>query len=344
MLSTMTHQYVKLLWTNKALRISSLLGIMLALSYVLPVLEPFRHSVMDYLKMIWWAVALGLLAGGMIDHYVPDSYVSHVLARRRKRTVLYSVLLGFLLSACSHGILALGMQLYKKGASTSSVVGFLMASPWANLPLTILLFGFFGAGAFFIVGAALLVGMTTGLIYQVLEWKGWVEGPAVNPQIDENFSIMEDAKKRFVHAEWSIARFRKDARSILAGAVSLSNMVLWWILIGVIAAGLAGAYVPQTFMQEYLGPSLLGLFLTLVLATVIEVCSEGSAPMAFELYRQTGALGNSFTFLMAGVATDYTEIGLIWSNIGRRAALWLPVVTVPQVLLLAWIANQFGAP
>jgi hypothetical protein len=42
---------------------------------------------------------------------------------------------------------------------------------------------------------------------------------------------------------------------------------------------------------------------------------------------------------MAGVATDYTEIGLIWSNIGKRAALFLPLVTVPQVLLLGWLAN-----
>ena len=43
---------------------------------------------------------------------------------------------------------------------------------------------------------------------------------------------------------------------------------------------------------------------------------------------------------MAGVATDYTEIGLLWLNIGRRTALWLPAVTVPQILLLAYFFNQ----
>jgi uncharacterized membrane protein YraQ (UPF0718 family) len=80
---------------------------------------------------------------------------------------------------------------------------------------------------------------------------------------------------------------------------------------------------------------------TLALATIIEVCSEGSSPLAFEIYRQTGALGNSFTFLMAGVATDYTEIGLLWANVGRRVALWLPLVSVPQVILLGFIFNTF---
>ena len=88
-----------------------------------------------------------------------------------------------------------------------------------------------------------------------------------------------------------------------------------------------------------MGPTILGLFVTLLVATIIEVCSEGSAPMAFEIFRQTGALGNSFVFLMAGVVTDYTEIGLLWHNVGKRTAIWLPVIAVPQVIVLGIIAN-----
>jgi hypothetical protein len=84
---------------------------------------------------------------------------------------------------------------------------------------------------------------------------------------------------------------------------------------------------------------MAGLLVTLALATVIEVCSEGSAPLAFEIFRQTGAVGNSFVFLMAGVATDYTEIGLIWHNVGKKAAIWLPIITVPQVIVLGILAN-----
>jgi len=83
----------------------------------------------------------------------------------------------------------------------------------------------------------------------------------------------------------------------------------------------------------------MGLVITLFFATIIEVCSEGSSPLAFEIYSQTGAFGNSFIFLMAGVATDYTEIGLIWHNIGKKSALWLPIITVPQILLLGYIFN-----
>jgi uncharacterized membrane protein YraQ (UPF0718 family) len=89
----------------------------------------------------------------------------------------------------------------------------------------------------------------------------------------------------------------------------------------------------------YMGPTALGLLITLFFATIIEVCSEGSSPLAFEIFNKTGAFGNSFTFLMAGVATDYTEIGLIWSNIGKKAALWLPIITVPQILSFGFLYN-----
>jgi len=126
-------------------------------------------ALLDYFHLIWWAVLLGLLIGGIIDFLVPSSYIQKYLSQHRKRTIIYSVAFGFLMSACSHGILAIAIELYKKGANTSSVVAFLLASPWANLPITVLLFGFFGVKALFIVLSAVIIAIITGLIFQVLE-------------------------------------------------------------------------------------------------------------------------------------------------------------------------------
>ena len=62
-----------------------------------------------YLKAIWWAVALGLVLGGAIDYYVPREYISKILAGKSPSAILNAVFLGFLMSACSHGIIALAM-------------------------------------------------------------------------------------------------------------------------------------------------------------------------------------------------------------------------------------------
>ena len=322
-------------YKNKSLIVSVILALLVLLSYVLPFLEPFRNSLFLYFKVIWWAILLGFFLGGIIDYYIPREYISHILAKPKKRTIFYSVILGFFMSACSHGILALSMELHKKGASNPAVVSFLLASPWANLTITIMLIGFFGLKALYIIICAIMIAITTGLIFQILERRNLIETNDNIIKVEKDFSIINDLKERFRGYRFSMS----DVKGIYSGMLSLGNMVLWWVLIGMGLASLAGAYIPSDLFQNYMGPTLLGLFVTLGLATIIEVCSEGSAPMAFEIFRQTGAFGNAFVFLMAGVVTDYTEIGLLWHNVGKKTAIWLPIITVPQVILLGIIAN-----
>lgn len=326
--------------TNKTLLAILALALVCALSYIFPVLKPFKNSLLMYIGKIWWALFLGFILGGIIDHFVPREYISHILAKSSKKTIFYSAFLGFLMSACSHGILALSIALHKKGASNPSVVAFLLASPWANLPITLMLIAFFGLSkALFIILSALIIAITTGLIYQVLESRGIIETNKNTLALGENFSIMADLKEKISAYKISGQQLLMDFKGVYNGMAMLINMVLWWILIGMAVASLIGSYVPQGLFHKYMGPTFLGMLATLVLATVIEVCSEGTAPLAFEIYRQTMAVGNAFVFLMAGVVTDYTEIGLLWINVGKRVAIFLPIITVPQVLIFGIIAN-----
>jgi uncharacterized membrane protein YraQ (UPF0718 family) len=203
-----------------------------------------------------------------------------------------------------------------------------------------MLIGFFGLiKALYIILVAIVVAIVTGFIFEFLESKNLIEKNQNSFELIKDFSIKKDIKQRWNAYRWSLNQVKKDFKGIYRGAVSLSNMVLWWILIGMGLASLAGAYIPQDFFYQYMGPTTLGLVITLIVATILEVCSEGTAPLAFEIFKQTGALGNSFVFLMAGVATDYTEIGLLWHNVGKRTAIWLPIVTVPQIIIFGIIAN-----
>ena len=326
-------------YKNKTVIVASILILFSCLSYILPILEPFRKSLLMYFQRIWWAILLGLVLGGIIDRFVPRDYISHILARPQKKTIFYSVILGFFMSACSHGILALSIELHKKGASNPAVIAFLLASPWANIPLTIMLIGFFGLKALYIIVSALVIAITTGLIYQFLESRHLIESNTNVKEVEKGFSILKDLKRRIRSYRFSAERITQDVKGIFSGSISLANMVLWWILIGMGLASLTAAYIPQSIFQDYMGPTISGLFVTLIIATILEVCSEGTAPLAFEIYRQTGAMGNAFVFLMAGVVTDYTEIGLLWHNAGKRVAIWLPIITVSQVVVLGIVAN-----
>ncbi|OGW91539.1 MAG: hypothetical protein A3D28_04695 [Omnitrophica bacterium RIFCSPHIGHO2_02_FULL_63_14] len=315
--------------------------VLLAASFAWPRLEPFRQNVWFYVRQIWWAIILGFLLGGLIDRYVPREYVSRLLAARRKRTVFLAVSLGLAMSACSHGIIALAMELYKKGASTAVVVAFLLASPWANLPVTFMLIGFFGiVKALYIIVSALAVAAATGLLFQLLEHRGMVETNPHTLELHPEYSVLADIRRRWGARRLTLGTLKEDSRAVLKGAGQLADMVLGWILIGIALSGLAAAFIPPHLFHRFLGPNLPGLLTTLGLATVMEVCSEGTAPLAFEIYKQTAAFGNAFVFLMAGVITDLTELGLLWTNIGRRTAVWVPLLAVPQVVALGILANR----
>lgn len=313
---------------GKKLKVVGLLFIFVFIISYLPVLSKFNQSMVSYFKLIWWAVLLGLFIGGLVDYFVPDGFIFKYLGQKKKQSIFYAVIAGFLMSACSHGILAISMQLYKKGASIPAVITFLLASPWANLPVTILLFGFFGPKALLFIFAAMFIALVAGFIFMGLERAGLIE-KSKEVSGDGNY-------------EWTRIKnynFKDSVKGTFAGSINLANMVLWWILVGFLAAAFIGAYVPGHIFMQYFGPSFLGLLLTLAFATIIEVCSEGSAPIAFEIFNKVGTLGNPFVFLMAGVVTDYTEIGFIWTNIGKKTAIWLPIVTVPLVLFFGYLFN-----
>ncbi|MDD5613642.1 MAG: permease, partial [Candidatus Omnitrophica bacterium] len=279
-------------YRNKVLLVSFIVAGVIAISYFIPVFSPLRHALIGYFKKLWLAMLLGLFLGGIIDNFIPREYICYLLASPKKKTIIYAVFMGFLMSACSHGILALAIQLHKKGASTSGVLAFLLASPWANIVLTVMLLSFFGFKAFYIIISAIVIAFVSGMIFQLLENKGLIEKNMSTVDLPHDFSMIQDIKSRIANYSFSINRAKKDLRGIFSGILSLADMVLWWVFIGMILASVASAYVPSDLLQGYLGPTIGGIFLTLLIAAVIEVCSEGSAPMAFELFRQTGAFGN----------------------------------------------------
>ena len=308
--------------------LGAIFGLHLILSYFgISILAPVLAKFLGYLSKTWWAILLGVFIGGLIDVFVPEKLMIRLLASGRKSIIL-AIGLGFLASGCSHGILAIAISLYKKGASTAATLAFLLAAPWANLAITLLLFSLFGLRAFLIVGGALLVAIVSGFIFQYLEERGLIEGKG--RKIEVGTEKMEEGP----------VQRTKLFKKVVVEAWTLTKSVGWWVLLGFLLASFLGTYIPESIIHRWFGPSLLGLVATLALASIIEVCSEGSAPMAFELFEKTRAFGNTFVFLQAGVVTDFTEIGLVWTNIGKRAAMALVIVGVPLILVLGFLFNR----
>lgn len=311
---------------------------LLQLDFGLDQVHTLAHSVFELLNTMWFSLVLAFVFVGVLSQ-IPQSLVMAVLGRGGStQGLVRATLAGVLMDLCSHGILMVGMKLYQKGASLGQTMAFLVASPWNSFSLTLILFALIGwqwTLAFIVLSMVLAI--TTGWIFEKLVAKGKLPANPVPLPPVSDVPIRAQAKEAFQSIQWN----RKLLETVWRESISGSRIVLRWLLFGVVLASLIRAFVdPETF-QQWLGPTALGLMVTLVVATVIEVCSEGSAPIAADIMNRTSAPGNGFAFLMTGVATDYTEVMVIKDTMSSwKIALFLPLITVPQVVVVALILNN----
>lgn len=305
----------------------------------IPYIAHFSHAIIEFLSRMWWGVVLGILFVGLMDK-IPRDYYTAVLGRGDTfGGIIRAAIAGVFLDLCSHGILMVGAKLYERGASLAQVMTFLIASPWNSLSLTIILVSLIGLKWTLIyIAGSVVIAVLTGLVYKALVTAGKLPDNPNKTDLTEGFSLKADAKARLKKFKFSRGFFK----DIALGGFKESKMIIKWLLFGVIIAAAIRTFVPPDIFSDWFGPTVVGLLLTLVATTIIEVCSEGSAPIASDLVTRAAAPGNGFVFLMAGVATDYTEIMVLREfTKSWKIALFLPLITVPQVILLGYIMNGF---
>lgn len=306
-----------------------------------PPLARFCHAVTELVRLMWWGTLVGIFAIALLQ-YVPRRRIEQWLGGRHDLGgLLRAVAAGLFFDVCSHGILLVSMQLYRKGLSIGQTMAFLVASPWNSFSTTFVLFALIGMKwTLLFIAGSILIALTTGAVFHLLEKRGLV---APNPY-REAFAKERLTEPGFREQIAPLLRRPAGWLAILTGGLRESRMVLRWMFFGVILAAVLRVALSPEIFSDWFGPTLAGLGLTLVAATVIEVCSEGSSPIAGDLLHRAGAPGNGFAFLMAGAATDYTEIlALRETTRSWKTALLLPAVTVPQVVLLGWLMNHLAA-
>ena len=303
-------------------------------------LNTFTHTLQEILLEMSWGVALGLISVGLMNK-IPREYFTAVMGKGDTfKDITKAAIAGVILDLCNHGILVVSGKLYERGLSTAQVLTFLIASPWNSMSLTFILIALIGFGwTLMFILASMVIAIISGLIFLKLTQKQILPKNPNTCDLPDDLDVYADLKTRLKSWKPSWAWFKTVAKD----GWKDGQMIIRWILFGAILAAALRAFVPSEMIQEYLGPTLAGLAITLVFATIIEICSEGSAPIAAEIMNSANAPGNGFTFLMAGVATDYTEILIVREfTKSWKVALTIPLVTVPQILILGYIFNIMG--
>ncbi len=302
-------------------------------------LVSFAHAAAELAAKAWWGIAAGIVAVAVIGR-IPRELVVAALGRGHSLSgILRATAAGVLLDLCNHGILLVAMQLYKKGASTGQTLAFLIASPWNSLSLTLILASLIGWKWMIVfVGLSAAIGVVAGLVADRLVTTGKL--PA-NPNSETGLSADFRLKPALRALAVALVPTPRNLGRLAIDGMRESRMILRWIFLGIVLAAAIRALVPDASFAAWFGPSLGGLLWTLLATTAIEVCTEGSSPVAADLLTRAHAPGNAFTFLMGGAATDLTALLALRQTTGSwKIALALIWLTLPQVFVVSWLLNQ----
>lgn len=305
-----------------------------------PWLETMTQTTFHMLHAMWWGVAVGVVFVGLLSKIPRELMMSMLGKGGTKLGLLRAVIAGVLLDLCSHGILMVATKLYERGASAGQIIAFLLASPWNSFSLTLVLIGLIGLKwtvAFILL--SVIVAFVAGWFFDYfVEYKVL---PANHNKVTlpDDFNFWDEVKKHIKETTFNAFFFKE----MVVSGIKDSKMVVRWLLFGVLLAAILRVIFDPSEFAQFFGPTLAGLTVTVLVATVLEVCSEGSTPIAADILTRAHAPGNSFAFLMAGVATNYTAIMVLKDTTKSwKLALFLPLVTVPQVLIVAWLINAYG--
>ena len=303
-------------------------------------LETMIHTTHHMIHSMWWGVVIGILFIGFLSK-VPREFIVSILGKGGTLSgLLRAVGAGVLLDLCSHGILMVATKLYERGASAGQVIAFLLASPWNSFSLTLVLVGLIGLKwTLSFIFLSMVIALITGWIFDKLVEKKVL--PSNQNQVSnlKDFNFFDEAKKSLKQTSFNFSFFTE----MIGNGIKDSKVVVRWLLFGILLASILRVIFDSSQFEQYFGATFLGLMMTVFVATILEVCSEGSAPVAADIFTRAKSPGNSFAFLMTGVSTDYTEIMVLKdATKSWKLALFLPLITLPQVLVVAWLINIYG--
>jgi uncharacterized membrane protein YraQ (UPF0718 family) len=97
------------------------------------------RSVKDIISKTWVYIFAGIIAGAVINGYVPDGWLSAITSGNKWYSLPMAVLSGVPLYACSASVAPVAFALVDKGLSLGTALAFVMAVAGLSLPEYIML-------------------------------------------------------------------------------------------------------------------------------------------------------------------------------------------------------------
>jgi hypothetical protein len=294
------------------------------------------HALGIAFSMTWqvtWSLILGFTLSAVVEALVRKSTIAALLPDDRPRSLATATGLGAASSSCSYAAVALARSLFRKGADLTAAMTFQFASTNLVIELGLvlgLLLGWQFTLAEFVGGPFMIV--LLALIFRRFLTRRLRE--EAREQADKGLAGSMEGHAAMDMSVTGTGSFWRRLTSP-DGLTSVShNFVMEWaavlrdIVIGLLVAGAAAAWIPDSFWQSLfftdhpIAAELWGPIIGPVVAVAAFVCSIGNVPLAAVLWNGGISFGGVVSFIFADLII--VPIIVIYAKYyGRRVAAFL---------------------
>ena len=323
------------------------------------VVRALGHALSISGSMTWqvtWSLILGFTLSAMIEALVAKATIARLLPDDGPRSLATATVLGAASSSCSYAAVAMARSLFRKGANFTSAMAFQFASTNLVIELGLilgLLIGWQFTAAEFVGGPVMIV--ILALIFRRFLSRRMVDGAR-----DQAERAIAGSMEGHAAMDMSVAgageRSFWQRLASGPGLTSIShNFVMEWaavlrdIAIGLLIAGAAGAWIPDTFWQSLfftdhpLAAKIWGPLIGPLVAVLAFVCSIGNVPLAAVLWNGGISFGGVVSFVFADLII--IPLLIIYSKYyGRRMAAFLGVTFYVTMVAAGYVVELLFEP
>jgi len=276
-------------------------------------------------------IIFGILFAGILKQIIPKDFVSKHLGDDNYSSVIKASLFGIPLPLCSCSVIPFATSLKKEGASSGSVLSFLISTPITGADSILATYGFFGwVFTIYRVVTSLLIAIIAGILQNLFGKEDIINEKQEHSSCCCDTSCSTEEKQIFSIKEvfsYAIFDIFKDFAKPL--------------FFGLIAGAIITTFMPEN-MMEYLSSNIFITYLIILLFSMpLYICATASLPIAAGLIASGLSGGAAFILLSAGPATNSVTMGVVLKTLGKKALIiYLGVIGIFS-LIFAYIFDMY---
>ena len=296
----------------------------------------FENFIELFVESAPWLI-LGLLIAGFMKWLVPMEMLNKQLGKNNITSVIKAAFIGAPLPLCSCGVIPAAIGLRRSGASKSSSVSFLVATPETGVDSVTVSYALLGpfmavvrpvAAIFSAVYAGLMVMFITRKESDPIK-----QEPAPKSCCSSNAQASNSAIK-----EHSVSLIQRIGHSLTFASGRLLIDITRWLLIGLLLAAAIRTWVPMDFLVKW-GDGFAAMLVMALIGIPMYICATASTPIAAGFLAAGVSPGAILVFMLAGPATNLSTMGMIRQEMGNKVLVAYLVSILSASIGIGYLAN-----